>query len=94
MAKASSADLAVDRPGPSAVTFALSAKRALLSSEKSLLELSEEAGLSIDFECRFGVCGRCKTKLLAVSVTMEVQVALDESDNLFKQQTHSSLSRG
>jgi ferredoxin len=31
-------------------------------------------------ECRSGVCGRCKTKLLAGSVTMEVQDALDESD--------------
>jgi ferredoxin len=80
LAGAAAADLAQDLSGPPAVTFARSAKRALLSPEKSLLELSEEAGLSIDYECRSGVCGRCKTKLLAGSVTMEVQDALDESD--------------
>ena len=80
VAGAASADLAEDLSGPPAVTFALSAKRALLSRAKSLLELSEEAGLNIDDECRSGVCGRCKTKLLAGGVTMEVQDALDESD--------------
>jgi glycine betaine catabolism B len=80
MAGAAGADLALDPSGPPAVTFALSAKRALLSTAKSLLELSEEAGLNIDYECRSGICGRCKTKLLAGSVTMEVQDALDESD--------------
>jgi ferredoxin len=63
------------------VTFALSAKSALLSPEKTLLELAEQAGLNIDYECRSGVCGRCKTKLLVGCVTMEVQDALDEVDN-------------
>jgi hypothetical protein len=50
MAGASPADLAFDQPGPPTVTFALPAKRALLSPAKSLLELSEEAGLNIDYE--------------------------------------------
>ena len=72
--------MALDSSGSAAVTFAPSAKRALLSPAKSLLELSEEAGLNIDYECRSGVCGRCKTKLLAGCVTMEVQDALDEVD--------------
>ena len=80
MAGAPSPDLAIDQPGPPAVTFALSAKWALLSPEKTLLELSEQAGLNIDYECRSGVCGRCKTKLLSGYVTMEVQDALDEVD--------------
>ena len=62
------------------MTFALSVKSVLLSPEKTLLELSEQAGLNIDYECRSGVCGRCKTKLLAGSVTMEIQDALDEMD--------------
>ena len=66
--------------GPPAVTFARSAKWALLSPEKTLLELSEQAGLNLDYECRSGICGRCKTKLLAGCVTMEVQDALDEVD--------------
>ncbi len=66
--------------GPPALTFALSAKRTLLSSGKTLLELAEQAGLDIDYECRSGICGRCKTRLLAGWVTMEVQDALDEAD--------------
>jgi ferredoxin len=80
MAGGASAAMALDSSGSAAVTFAPSAKRALLSPAKSLLELSEEAGLNIDYECRSGVCGRCKTKLLAGCVTMEVQDALDEVD--------------
>jgi ferredoxin-NADP reductase/DMSO/TMAO reductase YedYZ heme-binding membrane subunit len=80
MAVAPSPAMAIDELGPPAVTFSLSARSALLSQEKTLLELSEQAGLNIDYECRSGVCGRCKTKLLAGSVTMEVQDALDELD--------------
>jgi ferredoxin len=55
-------------------------KTAPVAPEKSLLEISEGAGLNIDFECRSGICGRCKTRLLAGSVTMEVQDALDDVD--------------
>jgi ferredoxin len=62
------------------LTFGRSAKSVPLAPEKTLLEISEAAGVSIDFECRSGICGRCKTKLLAGSVTMEVQDALDEAD--------------
>ena len=62
------------------MTFALSAKSALLSPEKTLLELAEQTGLNIAYECRSGVCGQCKTKLLAGCVTMEVQDALDAAD--------------
>ena len=82
MAGALYPDLAIDQTRPPVVTFALSAKSALLSSEKTLLEMSEQAGLKLDYECRSGVCGRCKTKLLAGSVTMEVQDALDETDKV------------
>jgi ferredoxin len=45
-----------------------------------LLELGEDAGLELDFECRSGICGRCKARLLSGSVTMEVQDALDDAD--------------
>ncbi len=62
------------------LTFALSVKSAPLPPEKTLLEISEDAGLNIDFECRSGICGRCKTRLLAGCVTMEVQDALDDVD--------------
>jgi ferredoxin len=60
--------------------LALSAKSIPLDPEKSLLEICEAAGFNLDYECRSGICGRCKTKLLAGAVTMEVEDALDESD--------------
>jgi ferredoxin-NADP reductase/DMSO/TMAO reductase YedYZ heme-binding membrane subunit len=63
-----------------ALTLALSAKSVPLDPEKSLLEICEAAGFNLDYECRSGICGRCKTKLLAGAVTMEVEDALDESD--------------
>jgi ferredoxin-NADP reductase/DMSO/TMAO reductase YedYZ heme-binding membrane subunit len=70
-------------PSTSAVptlTFARSAKSVPLAPEKTLLELGEDAGLDLDFECRSGICGRCKARLLTGSVTMEVQEALDAAD--------------
>ncbi|HXD01470.1 MAG TPA: ferric reductase-like transmembrane domain-containing protein [Verrucomicrobiae bacterium] len=62
------------------LTFARSAKSVPLAPEKTLLELGEDAGLDLDYECRSGICGRCKARMLAGSVTMEVQDALDETD--------------
>ena len=72
--------LSLDTSGPPALTFVLSSKRALLSPGKTLLEISEEAGLDVDYECRSGICGRCKTRLVSGWVTMEVEDALDEAD--------------
>ena len=69
-----------DDSGEPVLTFARSMKSAPLSPDKTLLEIAEDAGLTPDFECRSGICGRCKTRLLAGSVTMEVQDALDDAD--------------
>jgi ferredoxin-NADP reductase/DMSO/TMAO reductase YedYZ heme-binding membrane subunit len=62
------------------LTFARSAKSVPLAPEKTLLELGEDAGLNLDYECRSGICGRCKARLLTGSVTMEVEDALDATD--------------
>jgi ferredoxin len=43
---------------------------------KTILETTEDAGVSIPFECRSGICGRCKTKLISGRVTMETEDAL------------------
>jgi ferredoxin len=45
-----------------------------------VLEAAEECGVPIPFECRSGICGQCKTKLIAGQVVMEVQDALTSSD--------------
>ncbi|MBN8820880.1 MAG: 2Fe-2S iron-sulfur cluster binding domain-containing protein [Spirosoma sp.] len=62
------------------VTFVKSNKKALLTPDKSILEASEEVGVNIDYSCRVGTCGICKTKLLTGSVTMAVEDALDDDD--------------
>lgn len=61
-------------------TFARSRKTAVLSPDKTILEASEEAGVNIDYSCRVGTCGICKTKLLSGKVTMDVEEALSDED--------------
>ena len=68
-----------DGTGPK-LTFKRSAKSVALAPDKSLLEIAEESGVNIDFECRSGICGRCKTRLLGGCVTMDTQDALTAED--------------
>ncbi len=48
----------------------------------TLLEAAEESGVDIPFECRSGICGQCKVKLLEGEVTMAVEDALSTSEKL------------
>ena len=45
-----------------------------------MLEASEDLGVNIAYDCRAGICGTCKTRLLAGRVVMDVQDALDPVD--------------
>jgi ferredoxin len=67
-------------PATATIRFARSGKVAALAPDKSVLEVAESAGVSIDYSCRAGVCGVCKTYLLQGNVTMEVQDALTADD--------------
>lgn len=67
-------------PATATISFARSAKSAPLSPEKTILEVAESVGVPIDYSCRAGTCGICKTKLLAGAVSMEVQDALSDED--------------
>jgi ferredoxin len=62
------------------VTFARSHKAAQINSGRPILALADELGIPVDSECRSGVCGRCKTRMLSGSVVMETQDALDSVD--------------
>ena len=67
------------------VTFSISRKVVPLLPGQTILEAGEAAGLDLDFECRSGVCGTCKKRMLAGSVTMDVEAALspkDKADNM------------
>lgn len=48
--------------------------------KQSILELSEELTIPIEFSCRVGTCGVCKVKMISGEVEMEVQDALDADD--------------
>lgn len=67
-------------PGGATVTFARSGKSVSMSAIKTVLEASEDLGVNIGYDCRSGICGQCKTKLLAGRVIMDVQDALDPVD--------------
>ena len=48
--------------------------------KQSILELSEELAIGIQFSCRVGTCGVCKVKKTSGEVEMAVQDALDPDD--------------
>jgi ferredoxin-NADP reductase len=48
--------------------------------KQTILELSEELGIGIEFSCRVGTCGVCKVRMTSGEVDQEVQDALDADD--------------
>jgi ferredoxin-NADP reductase len=48
--------------------------------KQTILELSEELGIGIEFSCRVGTCGVCKVKMISGDVKMAVEDALDPDD--------------
>ncbi len=67
-------------PATATLSFARSGKAAPLPPDRTVLEVAEAIGVPIDYSCRVGTCGICKTRLLAGEVTMEVQDALTDED--------------
>lgn len=49
-------------------------------SFESILELGEDNGIDLENECRMGVCGTCKAKLLSGEVDMEEESGLEDAD--------------
>lgn len=47
---------------------------------ESILELAEENGIDIEYECRQGICGTCKVKLLSGEVDMETEDGLEDEE--------------
>ncbi|WP_262032474.1 2Fe-2S iron-sulfur cluster-binding protein [Microvirga sp. Mcv34] len=67
-------------PATASIRFAKSNKVVPLPPDQSVLEVAEAADVPIDYSCRVGICGICKTKLLEGQVTMEVDEALTPED--------------
>ncbi len=66
--------------GAGHVRFQRSGQQIEESPTKTILETAEDAGVSIPFECRSGICGQCKTKLISGRVTMETEDALSAAE--------------
>ncbi len=62
------------------VMFSKNDKSARIRIDQTVLELSEELGIGIEFSCRVGTCGVCKVKMTSGDVEMAVEDALDPDD--------------
>ncbi len=62
------------------VELSISKIKTTCSGSATILEAAEEASLNLSFECRSGICGQCKTRLLAGSVEMETEDALSADE--------------
>ncbi len=51
------------------VEFRKSGRSAVWDDSLSLLDFAEQQGLTPDFSCRAGICGSCKTTLIAGEIT-------------------------
>jgi ferredoxin len=60
------------------VRLSRSGRTALATSERSLLEVAEDARVEIPNLCRAGTCGTCRTRLVSGDVECEAAVMDDE----------------
>jgi len=66
--------------GTASITFSKSKKTKEMTKSQTVLEASEELGIDIPYDCRSGICGQCKTRLISGRVVMDVRDALDLMD--------------
>jgi ferredoxin-NADP reductase/DMSO/TMAO reductase YedYZ heme-binding membrane subunit len=65
---------------PAQVRFERSARAFETPATMTILETAEAAGVEIPFECRSGICGQCKTRLLGGRVSMASEDALSAAE--------------
>ncbi|WP_316431478.1 2Fe-2S iron-sulfur cluster-binding protein [Leptolyngbya sp. NK1-12] len=66
---------------PATVAFAKSGKEIACTTNDLILDVAEQAGLELDSNCRSGICGTCKQKLVEGAVTYaEPPQALSEAE--------------
>ena len=62
------------------ISFARSKKTAPAPRGQTVLEAAEALGVAINYDCRAGICGQCKIRLLSGRVVMDAEDALDPVD--------------
>lgn len=78
--RADAAVSAVATERESIVSFARSGKSAAVATGRTVLEMAELLGVNIDFDCRAGTCGTCKTRLLSGRVRHDTDDILTTAD--------------
>ena len=70
----------IDETIERSVTFKRAERVLRWTNGLTVLECAEDAGIEIPNECRSGICGQCKTRLVSGKVVMETQDALTRAD--------------
>ncbi|MDX1965638.1 MAG: FAD-binding oxidoreductase [Planctomycetaceae bacterium] len=77
---APAADAAAEDATGASITFTRSGKSAAVVNGQSILDIAEDLGVNLDYDCRSGICGTCKIKVLSGRVRMETEDALTAAD--------------
>ncbi|MGC6444178.1 MAG: ferric reductase-like transmembrane domain-containing protein [Rubripirellula sp.] len=62
------------------VEFSNSKQKVNISNNTTLLELAESYNVTIESDCRAGICGQCKVKLIRGQVDMDCEDALTDQE--------------
>lgn len=62
------------------ISFKRSNRVAEIGGDTTVLEAAEASLIDLPFECRSGICGQCKTRLLSGSVVMDSEDALTATE--------------
>jgi ferredoxin len=58
------------------ITFRRTGKKVDHDGNRVILEIAEENGIDLPYDCRSGVCGQCKVKMISGDVVMDSEDAL------------------
>ncbi|HET9620372.1 MAG TPA: 2Fe-2S iron-sulfur cluster-binding protein [Kofleriaceae bacterium] len=72
--------IAASEAAPAVIEFQRTGTQVEAPAAQTVLEAAEDAGVAIPFECRSGICGQCKTRLVSGTVKMIAQDALTADD--------------
>jgi len=80
----SAASTATSKPtaksGTATIRFSRSGHLTQVDADMTILEAAEALSIELTYECRSGICGQCKTRLLGGTVQMDCDDALSEAE--------------
>ncbi|MBC8069934.1 MAG: 2Fe-2S iron-sulfur cluster binding domain-containing protein [Deltaproteobacteria bacterium] len=81
VAPAAIGEMIAQEPGePSSIRFSRSRRELSVAGGQTVLEAAEAGGLDLPYECRSGICGQCKVRLIEGRVVMDAEDALTAAD--------------